>query len=278
MTLPAPGAGQAATPRSFFQRFKDAGQAVLDKRKLKSLLLESVSDGVLTAEELEEIRALMARTGIDKSILAEWGEDILERAVDSISLSNLSLERVHSVESVKDFLGVENSVVQKQLQRLDRWRYIATIRKGTLPVQDVKNLVLRKNEIVHWVEPGKLWEERVVSRRYEGGSSGVSFRIAKGITFRTGGTRGQLVTDTADVPISEGNFIITSHRLVFQGQAKSFETKFDKILDIHNHLDGIRFSESNKQKPRKIQYYSANGDVIVEILSQILAKSGAGIG
>src|SRR5688572_12327178 len=82
MTLPAAVAVEVPSPRSFFQRFKDAGQAVLDKRKLKGLLLESVNDGVLTAEELEEIRAVMAQTGIDKSILAEWGQDILERAVD----------------------------------------------------------------------------------------------------------------------------------------------------------------------------------------------------
>ena len=198
MTLPAPGAGQAATPRSFFQRFKDAGQAVLDKRKLKSLLLESVSDGVLTAEELEEIRALMARTGIDKSILAEWGEDILERAVDSISLSNLSLERVHSVESVKDFLGVENSVVQKQLQRLDRWRYIATIRKGTLPVQDVKNLVLRKNEIVHWVEPGKLWEERVVR-------SVANLTRQDAIEFLALAARTRIKTHVVEYPLADAN-------------------------------------------------------------------------
>jgi hypothetical protein len=272
MTLPA--AIVAPPQRSFFQRFKDAGQAVLDKRKLKAFLLECVSDGVLTAEEVAEIQAMMQRTGIDKTILAEWSDDILARAVDSVTLANLSMARVKSIENVKEFLGPSGFAATSQNERLNRWRYIASIREGTLPVQDVQNVVLQNGEQVHWREPAKLWEERVVSRRYESASSGVSFRIAKGITFRTGGTRGQLVSDTADVPISEGNFIITNRRLIFQGQAKSFETKLEKILDIHNHLDGIRYSESNKQKPRKIQYYSANGDIIVEILSQVFARYG----
>src|SRR5687767_1046822 len=61
-----PAAVAPPPPRSFLQRFKDAGQAVLDKRKLKSLLLECVNDGVLTADELAEIRAVMEQTGIDK--------------------------------------------------------------------------------------------------------------------------------------------------------------------------------------------------------------------
>jgi hypothetical protein len=272
LTLPA--AILAPPPRSFFQRFKDAGRAVLDKRKLKALLLESVSDGVLTSEEIAEIHAMMPQTGIDKSILAEWSEDILEKAVDSITLTNLSMARVQSIEGVKEFLGPAAHAVTKQNERLYRWRYIAAIREGTLPVQNIKDVVLRKGESVHWIEPAKLWEEHVVSRRFEGGSSGVSIRVAKGLSFRVGQSRGHYVADTADVPVSEGNFIITNRRLIFQGQAKSFETKLDKLLEMENHLDGIRYSESNKQKRRMLQYYSKNGDIIVEILNQVIARFG----
>lgn len=277
MTLPAAVAVEVTPQRSFFQRFKDAGQAVVDKRKLKSLLLEWVDDGVLTTSELAEIRAVIEETGIDKGVLAEWSDEILNRAIDSITLANLSTERINSIDQIAEFLGVHVVSVPKQIQRLNRWKYITGIREGTLPVKEAENVVLRKGEIVHWVEPAKLWEERVVSRRYEGGSSGVSFRIMKGVTFRTGTMRGQLITDTADIPISEGNFIITNHRLIYQGEAKSFETKYEKILDLHNHLDGIRYSESNKQKPRKLEYSSSNGDIIVEILSQIFGSHGTRI-
>jgi hypothetical protein len=118
------------------------------------------------------------------------------------------------------------------MERLNRWRYIAGIREGKFPVYQAENVALRKTEQVHWIEPAKLWEEKVVSRRYEGGSHGASFRIARGFTIRTSGTRGHLVTDTADVPVAAGNFIITSGRLIFQGDAKSFETKYEKILDM----------------------------------------------
>lgn len=268
-----PAAIQPLAPRGLFQRFKDAGRAMLDKRKLKDLVLEAVADGVLTDNEWSQIEAVLSEKGIDRRAITDWSEEILERAVNAIDRTNVSTARVTLVDGIIRTLGVSSA---KQMDRLNRWRYIAGIREGALPIQSLENTVLRKNEQVHWVEPAKLWEERVVSRRYEGGSSGISFRIAKGVTIRTGSTRGQLVTDTADVPVCDGLFIITSDRLIFQGASKSFETKYEKILGINNHLAGIRYSETNRQKPRKIQYYSSNGDIIVEILSVVFSRASAG--
>jgi hypothetical protein len=258
---------------SFFRKIKDAGQAVADKRSLKKLLFESVEDGELTSEEIAAIRSFMQQSGISEDIFSEWGQELFKKAVDSITLTSVSDQQLEAVEEIKHFLRLPDSSLTEELRRLNRWRYILQIRRGNLPPVQVENIILRKDEVAYWIQPAKLWEERVVSRRYEGGSAGISFRVAKGITLRTGSTRGHLITDSADVPVTDGNFIITNQRFIFQGEGKSFETKYEKILDIHNHLDGIRYSESNKQKPRKIQYLSSNGDIIVEILSRIFRDS-----
>ncbi len=93
----------------------------------------------------------------------------------------------------------------------------------------------------------------------------------KGVSFRVGAHSGQLVTDTADVPVSDGEFIITSQRLIFRGNSKSFDTKYEKLLEMHNHIDGIYYSETNRQKQKKIQYLQPNGDIIVEILSCLMS-------
>jgi hypothetical protein len=166
---------------------------------------------------------------------------------------------LQGLEGIRTFLRLPASVVALQTTKLDRWRYIFQIRAGNLTPIPIENVVLRKNEVAYWIEPAKLWEERVVSRRYEGGSAGISFRIAKGVTLRTGATRAHLVSSSADVAVSDGSFVITNQRFLFQGHAKSFETKYEKILDIHNHLDGIRYSETNRQKPRKIEYAAPMG-------------------
>src|SRR5689334_4199577 len=75
MTLPA--AMPVPLPRSLLQRLKDSGQSVLDKRKLKALLLESVDDGVLTTDEIATIQALMEQSCIEKNALEPWANEIV---------------------------------------------------------------------------------------------------------------------------------------------------------------------------------------------------------
>jgi hypothetical protein len=78
-----------------------------------------------------------------------------------------------------------------------------------------------------------------VGRHYEGGSQGVSFRLAKGITYRVGARRGHLVSDKQVMPVSTGNFVMTNKRAVFAGDAKSFALKFDKIINLELYANGL---------------------------------------
>src|SRR5215813_13979532 len=126
--------------------------------------------------------------------------------------------------------------------------------RGTSRLLRCRLLFWNPNEKAYWVENGALYEPRVVRRYYEGGSSGVSFRVMKGVNFRVGAHRGNLVSETENVPVSSGTLIITNLRIAFVGDRKSFSTEFRKILDAQPAMDGIRFSEKGKQKPRTIIY------------------------
>ncbi|MDD5451975.1 MAG: hypothetical protein PHT49_08795 [Desulfovibrionales bacterium] len=83
----------------------------------------------------------------------------------------------------------------------------------------------------------------MVRRRYEDGSHGVSIRIAKGLSYRIGAHRGHIVSDTAIVTVSLGQFVLTSKRAIFRGDKKSFNIKLDKILDLEFYNDGVKITE-----------------------------------
>jgi hypothetical protein len=259
----------------WLEKLRTAKATMEDKAQLRDILTSAVSDGVLTSDEIHEVRAFMAEAKLEPSVMTDWSVKLFKQAFRTVTSTNLSQERLDALDQIRTFLNVSSGDIAAESVALTRYRYLLGIRQGRLPVHDARNVMLRPDEVVHWVQPAQLWESKVVGRRYEGGSSGVSFRIAKGITIRTGGTRGRSVSESADQIVSEGNFIVTNKRLVFQGDRKSFETKYEKLLDITNHLDGIRFSESNRQKPRQIQYTEPNGDIIVEILSQIFSGRSA---
>lgn len=72
---------------------------------------------------------------------------------------------------------------------------------------------------------------------FKGATNGVSLRVAKGVTIRTGGVRGHTVKGL--VPIANGEFALLNNRAVFAGDMKSFDIPYDKITHAENAQNGI---------------------------------------
>ena len=161
------------------------------------------------------------------------------------------------------------SDAEQQRNREKHIESIVTGIKNGTKINTPPNIFFKKNERPLWVEPAVLYEEVVVDRRYEGGSQGVSFRIAKGVNWRVGSTRGRLVSEKGNVPVDEGQFIITDQRLIFNGDIKSFDTNLTKIISVNIHPDGMTYSQSNRTKKRIVNFPSNNGDIICAILNHI---------
>ena len=254
-------------------RIKEARHTAANKSLLKSVLMEVVADGVLTEDEITRVHQVMAETGLTQQDIARWRFDLFGRAMRAIETDGFNSGRIAGVRSIQSFLGIHNNEIPNEDAKLRRWEYLAYIREHGPVAISVSNVVLKGDESPFWSQPAVLYEEKVVDRRYEGGSRGASIRVMKGVSFRVGAHRGHVVTDTADVSVCNGDFIITSQRLIFRGDSKSFDTKYQNILDIRNFNDGIYYTERNKQKPRKIEYAQTNGDIIMEILSRMLSQS-----
>ena len=158
---------------------------------------------------------------------------------------------------------------EQQRNRENHIESIVTGIKNGTKINTPPNIFFKKNERPLWVEPAVLYEEVVVDRRYEGGSQGVSFRIAKGVNWRVGSTRGRLVSEKGNVPVDEGQFVITDQRLIFNGDIKSFDTNLTKIISVNIHPDGMTYSQSNRTKKRIVNFPSNNGDIICAILNHI---------
>jgi hypothetical protein len=81
---------------------------------------------------------------------------------------------------------------------------------------------------------------RKASKRYTG-SRGVSFRIAKGVSYRVGAARSVPIKE--QVTLKHGGVLyLTSDRIIFASTGKnSFTIKFDKLLTFEVYSDGIGF-------------------------------------
>jgi hypothetical protein len=137
---------------------------------------------------------------------------------------------------------IESSDLYTRLQ-------IAKLNDGRLPSLDAADLHLipKKGEVVHGETAAALLHE-VAVREWRGGSQGVSIRVAKGVRYRVGATRGRLVTVGTQLQVADtGVLSVTSKRVAYLGARKTLDMPYTKVMGIDLYSDAIRFSLSNRQ-------------------------------
>lgn len=105
-----------------------------------------------------------------------------------------------------------------------------------------KQALLKSGEKAYGSVFARLQEVQTVG--YAGGSSGVSVRVAKGLTLRTGGMRAHAVKGA--VIVASGEIVITDQRVLFAGDRKSFDIPLESLLNVTNYTDGIGFHDNKK--------------------------------
>jgi len=104
---------------------------------------------------------------------------------------------------------------------------------GTLP------FVLEKDEIIIWVYTNTQFFEQKIKTHYQGGSQGISVKIAKGLYYRTSAFKGYPVKTTEMQFISNGITCITEKNIYFASPTKSFKMPYNKLITIDPYEDGI---------------------------------------
>lgn len=123
-----------------------------------------------------------------------------------------------------------------------------------LPINEIStgsmNIVLKKDETVHFYDFCILKEWKTVTMGYAGGSQGVSFRIAKGVTYRAGSHRGHLVREQMYVESSRGWLILTNQRLLLVPMkgSKQLNVPLKKIFSYQCYENGIELFIERREK------------------------------
>ena len=97
-----------------------------------------------------------------------------------------------------------------------------------------------KSEELLWLFGGTDYFEQVTQREFRGGSSGVSFRVAKGVYIRPGAFRGPLGRVEFDAAYRFGHALgITTKHVYFKGNRKSFRMRLEEIVSFDPYRDGL---------------------------------------
>jgi hypothetical protein len=134
------------------------------------------------------------------------------------------------------------------------------------PSRDIDGFLLKKGEAgVLNYNGAFLIEPRRQPGQYRGGYSGFSFKIADGVRYHVGGSRGTYVPgpEVASV-IDRGTVTMTSQRVVFRGPKQTREWAFPKLLgwtrDSEQPLTYLQVS--NRQKTTGFGYAPNDAPIV----------------
>lgn len=115
---------------------------------------------------------------------------------------------------------------------------IRQINNGDLPCINTPNLNLEENDFCCYMDKGYTFKDKTITTGYTGKSNGVSIRIAKGISYRTGASGSKAIRETQRTKYF-GTLYLTTKRLIYSSQNVSFDKPHEKITSIQEAKDGL---------------------------------------
>lgn len=139
------------------------------------------------------------------------------------------------------------------------------LQEDKLPIVLNSPVFLQKGEQCHYSKPITLYISKTKVTGYSGASSSVSVRLAKGVTYRTGGSKGAPIRENVMEP-HKGTLSITSNRIIFSSLQNSFDKKISAISSVFPADDGlmIQISSANYAVETK------DAKKIIQILNLIM--------
>jgi len=128
------------------------------------------------------------------------------------------------------------------------------IYQGTVPV------MLKGDEYPIVCSEAEFAEERSI-----GNYSGMSFRVARGMYYRTG----QSTVSTRVTVVDAGKLVLTTKRLVFVGSKRTSSTDLKKLVNAEMFSNAIRI---NKEGKVKAETYFTEAPVVYKVILELLHR------
>ena len=242
-----------------------------DKKKAayREKVKEAVSDGRLSPEKMQELKALRAELDVTDAAddKTQYRREIYNEAVDAArSKGQLTATGAQELAKIQKFLALRDDQVEKTKWDVQRLRTLTEIRQGNLPTVPESNIALRgvsfeSGEIAHYTMTVDVLDAGSV-RQNEG------VRIDWGVQYAEGSAAiYKLPVDTAK-PIGESSLILTSKRLILKTGTRIAAVKFAREAQMFLYSDGLRLPRTVGST---LLRFRSGSDSTAEIVGTLLA-------
>lgn len=162
-------------------------------------------------------------------------------------------------EKEKELQRKQNLLNTLEEERKEVLTEIETFLKDGKIISDSKkdyNINFMKSEMPFFSIEGIGYFLEKTKTHYQGGSTGYSFKVAKGFWIRQNAFKGTPVKhDILTLVDFSGKCILTNKHIYWKGDKKSFRIKLEKLIHLNAYSNGIDFMrDTASAKPEFIGY------------------------
>ena len=201
--------------------------------------------------------------------------NVLNKAADKFMADGwLADNEQRMIESYTSSLGIALNCLPLQYQteslsRIGQAIVLKDLQQGALPKKPLTvPVMLARDEAPLWVYDNITMLQEKITREYVGGSRGMSYRICKGLTYRTGSFKGHPVERSFMETIGIGQLVITNKNLFFHCPTASVKIPYKKLVGVTPYSDGLEVHKE-EAKPKRTVFQGFDAWFIMNVFNQV---------
>lgn len=212
----------------------------------------------LNAEQRNDVYMTVLNKAASKFMQDGYMTDCEEQLISSYSSQlGLSLNNLPVRFTNTDLEKIGQAIVLKDLE------------KGILPQKPISvPVLLSRGECALWVYHNVTMLQEKIQREYRGRSGGFSFRVCKGVTYRTGQFNGRPVEHSYFDTIGNGSLVVTNKHLYFHCATTSVKIPYSKLVGVTPYSDGLEVHKE-EAKPKRTVFQGFDSWFIMSVLNHI---------
>lgn len=141
------------------------------------------------------------------------------------------------------------------IEKMQQTSILRGIQRGQLPPQHQQctlPILLASDEYIIWQYPNVTMYQEKITKEWVGRSSGWSYRVCKGIYYRTGGSKGHPVEHSSMENVGVGTLVLTNKNIIFYSPHKSAKVSYKKLIGVTPYSDGIELLKEEANAKRQV--------------------------
>jgi len=248
--------------------YSDANQSGVMTRLSQKIIKGHIADYFTGAMDIAQMQGRIHKVITSLPILPddinETYQYMLNKAADNfLKDGQLTGQEEHLLNQYMAALNiqVQNLPVKYQngsITKIAQTAILNNVQVGNLPSQPVMlPIVLGKDEALLWTYPDVTFYQEKVEKEFVGRHNGVNIRVIKGVTLRTGKSKGKPVEHSYMNNMGTGDLYVTNKHLIFQSPTKAVKVPFAKLIGITPYTDGIEVHKEGDAKRLVLQGFDS---------------------